>query len=115
VRSILHRGGGIRGSLGDAIPDTHEFVCLTLGPNTFGTPENHEAYKLHNAVIFFKSPVAVGDLWPELLGSLVLDKLYKTRLAVVASDPHTKEKASAGIGRTVAAFEHRAYNALRAC
>jgi len=98
----------------EAIPDDHEFVCLTLGPYVFGAPDNHSAYRLHNAAIYFKSPVAVGDHWAGLLGSFNLDKLNKTRLAVVASDAHTARTASSEAGRRVATFEDRAYNGLRA-
>jgi hypothetical protein len=98
----------------EAIPDDHEFVCLTLGPYVFGAPENHPAYRLHNAAIYFKSPVAVGDHWPKLLGSVSLDKFYKTRLAFVASDVYKTGAMSEGISRTVPALENRAYTALRA-
>jgi hypothetical protein len=98
----------------EAIPDDHEFVCLTLGPYVFGAPENHSAYRLQNAAIYFKSPVAVGDHWPKLLGSVSLDKFYKTRLAFVASDAHKAGAVSEGVDRTVAALENRAYTALRA-
>jgi hypothetical protein len=98
----------------DTIPDDHEFVCLTLGPYIFGTSEDRPAFRLHNAAIYFKSPVALGDHWREMLGSFILDKLYKTELAVVAADAHRKGRASGAVGETVAAFERRAYDALRA-
>lgn len=98
----------------EAIPDDHEFVCLTLGPYVFGAPEDRPAYRLHNAAIYFKSPVAVGDHWAGLLGSFNLDKLNKTRLAFVASEAHKTGEVSEGVGRTVAALENRAYTALRA-
>lgn len=100
----------------EAIPDDHEFVCLTLGPTVFGAPENRRAYRLHNAVVHFRSPVAIGEHWRELLGSFSLDKLYRTRLALVASEAHMPRTESRGvvIGSVVAALEKPAYNALRA-
>jgi hypothetical protein len=78
------------------------------------SPENHSSYRLQNAAIYFKSPVAVGDHWPKLLGSVSLDKLHKTRLAFVASDAYKAGAVSGGVGRTVAALEDRAYTPLRA-
>ncbi len=98
----------------DTIPDDHEFVCLTLGPYIFGASEDRPAFRLHNASIYFNSPVALGDHWPERLGSVTLDKIYKTRLAVVASDTHTGDCTPDHAAQIVAGLETRAYNALRA-
>lgn len=97
----------------ETIPDDHEFVCLTLGPSVFGATEGRPAHRLHNASIYFKSPVALGDHWRERLGTVTFDKLQNTRLAVAASEAYEDGTARASISETVAAYEDRAYNALR--
>ena len=98
----------------DSIPDDHEFVCLTLGPSVFGAPDDRPPFRLDTARIHFRSPVAVGDHWPRLIGTVSLDKLYRTRLAFVASDSNGRRTGSETAGEAIARFEHRAYTALRA-
>jgi hypothetical protein len=98
----------------DAIPEDHEFVCLTFGPTVFGAEEGRPAHRLHNASIHFQSPVAVGDHWREWLGSITFDKLQSTRLAIVASEAYEDGTTRASSNETLAAYEDRAYNALRA-
>lgn len=98
----------------DSIPDDHEFVCLTLGPSVFGAPDDRPPFPLDTARIHFRSPVAVGAHWPRLIGTVSLDKLYRTRLAFVASDSNSRRTGSETAGEAIARFEHRAYTALRA-
>jgi hypothetical protein len=99
----------------DTIPDDdHEFACLTLGPSVFGAAEGRPSHRVHEASVYFKSPVAVGDHWPERLGSVTLDKLYRTRLAFVASAAHTSENTPDRAAQIVERLETRAYNAMRA-
>lgn len=97
----------------DPIPDHHDFVCLTLGPRVFGAPEGRSPYRLDTSTIYFNSPVTIGDHWRELLGTVSLDKLYRTRLAFVASDAHS-DRSSKSAGEIIGELETRAYFGMRA-
>lgn len=97
----------------DSIPDDHDFVCLTLGPAVFGAPDARAPFRLDGTAIYFGSPVKIGDHWLELLGKVSLEKLYRTRLAFVASHMHSNH-ASSTVREIIAELETRAYNAMRA-
>lgn len=79
----------------------------------FGAPHDRPTYRLDDATIYFRSPVRIGDHWRELLGTVSLDKLYRTRLAFVASDAHSS-RASARAVEIIGELETRTYGALRA-
>jgi hypothetical protein len=99
----------------NAVPPDHELVCLTFGPTLFGGEEGRAARDLRDceASVHFKPPVAVDSHWRSDLGTFAIDKLEKTRLAIVASGPPQVGAPSEEISKFRTWLENHAYNALR--
>ena len=97
------------------VPPDHEFVCLTFGPEVLGAPEGRPARELSGcgAVIHFEPPIAVDSQWRSGLGTFTIEKLEKTRFAVVASGAPPTDASSDAISEFREALRDRAYMALR--
>jgi len=93
------------------IPPDHEFVCLTFGPGVLGAQEGRPPRELAGcgAVVHFKPPIAIDSYWRTDLGTFTIDKLEKTRFAIVASEAPPTD----AISEFRDALRDRAYMALR--